>query len=123
MGFLLYPGRAPSRFVLEEFDIMNTLGDERKHDGGKARTDLVPPEGVEAVADVLGFGAKKYSANSWQALKDGPDRYYGAALRHLLAWRKGEVLDPESGRSHLAHAATNLFFLIWFDAHPEKVVK
>jgi len=47
-------------------------------------------------------------------------RVYGAALRHLNAWYGGENLDPETGRSHLWHAATNIMFLMEFEnTHPE----
>ena len=36
-------------------------------------------------------------------------------MRHLIAWRKGELIDPESKLPHLAHAGCNLIFLNWQD--------
>ena len=70
---------------------------------------------VESVGKVLTFGASKYEPNNWQNVEDGEDRYYAAALRHLVAYRKGEEKDPESGLSHLEHAACNIMFLLHFE--------
>lgn len=89
-----------------------------KFDSNKNRLDLVPVETVEAVAEVLTYGAKKYSANNWQNVEQ--DRYYAALLRHLFAWRRGETRDPESGFLHLQHVATNAIFLLWFALRAEK---
>lgn len=86
-----------------------------KQDKGKVRLDLVTPEFIEEVGQVLTFGAEKYPANSWQKIPDAINRYYAAALRHLTAWRKGEKNDDESGLSHLSHAACNMMFLMWLD--------
>lgn len=86
-----------------------------KLDKGKLRVDLVEPEFIEDVADVLTYGAEKYADNSWQDIPNAVDRYYAATMRHLLAWRKGEQVDKESGKSALAHAATNLMFLLHFE--------
>lgn len=83
-----------------------------KHDQNKLRMDLIPPSTFTALAEVLTMGANKYGANSWQNLPDFNNRYYGALLRHLIAWRSGELLDKESGLSHLKHALANIVFLI-----------
>jgi hypothetical protein len=69
---------------------------------------------VAVVVAVLSFGSTKYTPNGWQREEDGAaDRYYAAVLRHLVAWRRGEATDPESGLPHLAHAACGLLFLLW----------
>ena len=91
----------------------------RKNDQGKNRLDLIEPEFIEGIGEVLTFGATKYESNNWQNVEDAEDRYYAAALRHLMAWRRGEVVDEESGLSHLKHAATNLMFLLHFEASQE----
>lgn len=85
-----------------------------KYDAGKLRLDLVPVEGIRAVADILTGGAKKYGDRNWEKGMDW-SRPYGACLRHLFAWWDGEKADPDSGRSHLWHAACNLFFLIAYE--------
>lgn len=86
-----------------------------KHDQDKTRLDLLPPELLLAVGDILTSGAKKYAERNWEKGMDW-GRCYGAALRHMNAWWGGQDQDPETGRSHLWHAATNLAFLISYEA-------
>ena len=83
-----------------------------KYDADKSRLDLVHWPLVTGIGDVLAYGACKYEPNNWQHVVNGDDRYFAAAMRHLIAYRSGEVLDPESGLNHLAHATTNLMFLL-----------
>ncbi len=89
-----------------------------KYDTGKPRYDLIVWPHVEGIAKVLTMGAAKYQANNWQRVDDGASRYFAAAMRHLLAYRAGELVDNESGLSHLAHAATNLMFLSYLSEEP-----
>ncbi len=85
-----------------------------KFDGGKARHDLIPPELPDAVARVLTFGAAKYGERNWEkGMCWG--RPFAALMRHMWAWMRGEKVDPETGISHLAHAACNIAFLIAFE--------
>lgn len=85
----------------------------QKHDAGKDRWDLLPLWPVEQVVKVLTFGAAKYGPNNWQLVEGRADRYFAATMRHLTRWRLGESNDPESGLSHLAHAACCVLFLLW----------
>lgn len=87
----------------------------KKADNGKPRMDLLlagVPNALEGVAEVLTFGAKKYAAHSWKTVPDAADRYLAALMRHLIAHGKGELVDPESGQSHLSHAACNALFIL-----------
>lgn len=85
-----------------------------KHDQDKLRMELVPPELVESVADILTFGAKKYSDRNWEkGMSWG--RVYGALMRHLWAWWRCEPADPETGKSHLWHAGCCIAFLIAYE--------
>lgn len=86
-----------------------------KYDTGKPRYDLLPPEGAEAVAAILEFGARKYAARNWEQGMDW-SRPFSACMRHLWKWWSGQKVDPDSGRSHLDHAACNIFFLIAYEA-------
>jgi hypothetical protein len=86
-----------------------------KADAGKPRIDLIPHEFVQQTAEVLTIGAAKYSPNNWAAGADW-SRYFSAMQRHLWAWKSGEDLDPETGKSHLAHAACCLAFLMAYEA-------
>lgn len=86
-----------------------------KHDQGKPRYDLLPPELDRAVATILAYGANKYAARNWEKGMDW-GRVYSALNRHLDAFWGGEDMDQESGYSHLWHAGCNLAFLIAFEA-------
>jgi hypothetical protein len=86
-----------------------------KFDTEKARYDLIPPEIEEAIAKVLTFGAAKYGDRNWElGMRWG--RPYAALRRHMAAWWGGENNDPETGFSHLAHAACCIAFLVAFEA-------
>ena len=84
-----------------------------KFDTDKLRYDLIPPSAMKALAEVLTYGAKKYKPNNWR--NGDKDRYIAALYRHLEAWRAGEQKDDESGMIHLAHALTNVAFLLELD--------
>lgn len=86
-----------------------------KADGGKTRYELLPPEYLEATADILTFGAEKYADRNWEkGIKWS--RVFGALMRHLWAWWRCERADPETGKSHLWHASCCLAFLIAYEA-------
>lgn len=97
--------------ILSKSITYEVIGDFLKFDGDKPRLALVPPSLILGVAKVLTYGAKKYKANNWRKTPD-VERYISAAERHLMAWKAGEELDPESGLHHLEHLACNVAFLI-----------
>jgi hypothetical protein len=85
-----------------------------KHDTGKRRWHLLPSEAAEEVVRVLEFGATKYGDYNWQKGLEY-SALFNATERHLRAWwYRREDVDPESGISHLAHAACNILFLLSF---------
>jgi hypothetical protein len=88
-------------------------GEARKslESASKPRLELVPWAAVTEIAEVLTFGAEKYDANNWcRGARWG--RYFAALCRHIFAWWGGEEKDPETGKSHLAHAGCCLLFLM-----------
>lgn len=114
----------------------------RKEKRGKLRYDLMPPRSFERVVEVLTYGAEKYTVygdctcnipssghtiscashkiiskgdNNWKLVEDPFETYYAAALRHLQKYRLGETTDPDSMIHHLAHAITDLIFLLEFE--------
>jgi hypothetical protein len=91
-----------------------------KYDGDKTQFGLLPPNALEAIADILTFGAKKYSPGNWKKLDNLEDRYFDALMRHMWAIKKGEKIDPESGKSHYAHAGCCIMFLLENELTKEK---
>lgn len=86
-----------------------------KYDGAKTMWSLLPLKPVQSIVEVLQYGAAKYAPDNWKNVPEGRTRYYDAAMRHLTAWWGGEVLDPDSGCHHLAHAGCCILFLLWFE--------
>lgn len=95
--------------------INEDFGEGIKADDGKIEWDLLSLKELEPMVRVLMFGAKKYAKDNWQKVQDGKTRYYNALMRHLSSYAAGELIDSESGESHLAHALCNLYFLSWFN--------
>jgi hypothetical protein len=87
-----------------------------KFDDGKPRLDLVPYSTIQALARVLGFGAKKYGDWNWTKGLSW-SRPFSALLRHLWAWFWGEDIDPESKLHHLDHVLANACFLRHYTEH------
>ncbi len=85
-----------------------------KFDHGKPRMSLIPTAPLLEIAKAFTFGAEKYGDHNW---RNGFTwtRISDAVLRHVLAWKEGEDKDPESGLSHLAHAACGILFLLEFE--------
>src|SRR5213592_2208484 len=81
-----------------------------KYDSGKPAMDLLPTAPLLEAGDVMRLGAEKYEPRNWERGMDH-GRLYGAALRHLLAYWDGEDFDPDTGKSHLAHALCSVLML------------
>lgn len=83
-----------------------------KHDAGKPRFDLIPPDALRQVAEVFAYGPAKgiYEDRNWEKGLDW-GRVFAATQRHLWAFWNGEDVD-ESGHLHLAHAATDILMLL-----------
>ena len=97
-----------------------------KFDEDKAALELIAPELMFALGEILTFGKKKYAARNWEKGMAW-SRCFGACMRHMWAWWGGKTktttynflfgdLDMETGRSHLWHAACCIMFLIAFEA-------
>lgn len=84
----------------------------QKDDAGKLRYGLVPTKALRQIVEVLEFGARRYGEGNWMKVASGKRRYTEALLRHVYAWMDGERVDPDSGKSHLAHAGCCIVFLL-----------
>lgn len=86
----------------------------KKFDTEKIRTDLLPPDSLLSIAEILTFGANKYGDRNWEKGMDW-SRVYGALLRHLFAWWMNKGPDKETGKSHLSHAGCCIMFLLAYE--------
>lgn len=87
-----------------------------KSDAGKVQFDLLEdgaPNALLEIAKVMSWAVevKGYHPHSWQEIPDAIRRYKAALGRHRNAIARGEVLDPESGLLHWAHAACCVIFI------------
>lgn len=89
-------------------------GSAMKFDQGKLPLHLLSTEAMNQTAAVLAFGAEKYAEHNWRK-GFAWSRPLSAAMRHITAFNAGEDKDPESGLSHLAHAACCIMFLLEFE--------
>lgn len=87
---------------------------------GKLRVDLVTPQCIMGMAEVLGKALEKYTENSWQNVENGLNEHYAALFRHLLLWRCGELDDKETKLSHMKHVLCNAMFLLY---HEERLLR
>lgn len=99
-----------------------TVGDPRprahaggvKHDDGKLPLHLLPFDALEAIAEILDFGAKKYAPRNWEKGMDW-HRLFRATTGHMWSWFLRRGNDPETGKSHLWHAGCCILFLIAYE--------
>lgn len=85
-----------------------------KHDNQKPDMSLLSPYALEAIAAVMTAGKTKYGADNWRGGL-AFSRLYAAVMRHLTAYNRGELKDPETGLSHLAHASCGLAMMLEFE--------
>lgn len=81
-----------------------------KFDSGKPRVSLIPSIAIEKEGAVLGFGEQKYASHNWRKGMKW-SKLLDSAMRHIMALKEGEDLDPESGLPHWAHVRCNMGFL------------
>lgn len=68
---------------------------------------------MKGMCEVFQFGAIKYARGNWKRGLD-PDKVIDSLLRHLIAYKSGEVIDPESKLPHVDHITCNAVFLATF---------
>jgi hypothetical protein len=78
----------------------------------KCPLHLLPPNPMQDIAWVLRGGADKYGEFNWLHNNVCASTYVGAIKRHLDSWWSGELTDPESGISHLAHVAASAMIVL-----------
>lgn len=90
-----------------------TLTEGVKFDKGKRPWHLMPADALDAILDVLEFGANKYGERNWEKGMAW-NRPFSALMRHMWAYWRGEDFDPETNLPHLAHAGCCILFLLGY---------
>ena len=70
------------------------------------------PSALAEMSKSLDGGAEKYGEMNWRTTGVRGSVYLDAMMRHLLAWKEGEDLDPETGANHLGHVMGNCAILM-----------
>ena len=78
----------------------------------KPRLDLLEPVADEDIADVMAHGADKYGVENYRDIPIHLRTYIAATRRHLNAIKRGEDIDPDSGKSHWAHIGANVHVVL-----------
>jgi hypothetical protein len=68
---------------------------------------------VTLICRIFEGGEHKYNKLNWRLGGRDTDEYIDSAMRHLIAFRNGEDLDPEFGTHHVGHAVWNL--MVWLE--------
>jgi hypothetical protein len=85
-----------------------------RYDEGKNQIELLPPEWIWGLGEVMTQGARKYAKRNWEKGMKW-SRVVGSLFRHVLKFLAGERYDPETGCHHMLHAAWNCLALVSYD--------
>lgn len=105
----------------QEKQLKQSMNKAVKFDNDKVDWMILPYDALEEIVKVMEFGARKYARGNF-ASGEGLEytRVLNSLMRHILAFSRGEDLDPETGISHMAHAGCNILFLLHYIKNPEK---
>ena len=88
-----------------------------RFNNGKPKWSYVHYKSLEPMIKVLEYGALKYSPFNWQ--KPMPlNEILESMQRHLASLMDGELIDAESGISHMGHIQANAMF---YNYHVERL--
>ncbi len=93
---------------------MKADGGGLRHDEGKPRPDLYPPDALWEISKLYEIGCKKYAIRNWERGMSW-SKVLGPLMRHLLRWMRGEKKDEETGLSHMTHVAWNAIALLTYE--------
>lgn len=78
------------------------------------RYDLLMPEFLQAMAEIMAVGAKKYGEKNWMKGLSGENSGVNHAMKHLIEYQKGTANDYGPRKMHLAQVAVNAMFEFHF---------
>jgi len=81
----------------------------------KLRLDLIPPEFIDIIGQVLTEGAQHHGDTTWEG-NVKVTKHLASLKRHLLAYEFGHDIDPESSLHAMGHVAVRalMLYTIWF---------
>jgi len=71
-----------------------------RYDAGKPMFELLPPEGLIALAHHYEIGARKYASRNWEKGMNWT-KPFACMMRHAWKWMRGEEFDDETGSHHM----------------------
>ncbi len=83
------------------------------------RYDLLDAGILEAMAQIMAAGCKKYGPDNWRKGLTGENSGINHALKHIMEYQAKKPNDYGACRMHLAQAAVNLMFEFYFDKKDE----
>lgn len=102
-------GLAPHSEVVRpaqtDSDAIKLYPNGAKRGAVRERFDLIPPLGLQAVAEAMAKGSARYGDDNWRGLPK--EEMVNHAIRHLVLWMAGDRSEP-----HAAHAAANCLMLV-----------
>ena len=102
-------GKIQSTKVKEDLNPQLETEHALRYNKGKPKWSYVHFESLEPMIRVLEYGALKYAPYNWQ--KPMPlVEILESMQRHLAALIDGELVDAESGISHMGHIQANAMF-------------
>lgn len=85
---------------------MNDLPDtnpKTRYGMAKPSMAAIPPAAMIELGAAMADGARKYGKFNWREHEVTASVYEDALMRHLMSWRDGEDVAPDSGVNHLGH--------------------
>ena len=90
-----------------------------RYNKDKPMLGLIDAEFELELGKVLTAGAIKYAKENWR--KGLPwTEVVDSMKRHINAFMRGEDIDPETDCHHMAHAACNAMFLVWYSKYKKE---
>jgi len=77
----------------------------------KAALQYIDPDMLLELGQLLRKWAEKYEPWSWRNIDT--ELHYASAMRHLLKWRKWELIDDETDIHHLIAVIANCMFILY----------
>jgi len=85
----------------------------------KIRYDLIDAYALEELAKVFTYGATKYADRNWE-LGMKWSRIFGACMRHLWAFWRGEMFSKDDKLPHLAQAMWCCMVLLHYSKYKKE---